>query len=291
MSEYLAVEKTATLSEALLGLRWKTIQLIYEFQKEGIVPSLKGSALRGMIGHTLKGNAPAIYDAIFAPKASDYHPFNRRYREIPPPYILSVPDRRRRVKKGTQLSVYLTLIGNAENHFPDLLTYIQDWGDRGLGKDNIPMTLCEMHMNQPKMPTIPTELFNVRIQFQTPLVIRLKDKTPIMPTFPILIHRIAERCAILSHFHANSDLVTCFDDVIERAKSSQLLDAKLTKQVWRRYSNRSEKSIPMVGWAGYILIGEADRTLLPLLWIGSCLHVGKGTTWGMGRYKITWEIV
>ena len=281
---------STNLSHSLLSLSWKTIQLTYEYQQDGVVPSLKASALRGMMGHELKEHAPDIYEAIFAPKAKDAHPYCRRYREIPPPYIISVPDRRRRVKKGGKLVAYLTLIGKAEDHFPGLLAQMEYLGGRGLGPSNIPMSLCGLHMKQLKMNPVPNDPFQVHIDYRTPLVIRNGEGGTTMPSFPLLVHRIAERCAVLAHFHGGSDLITAFEDWIELAKKSQMVDAKLFRHTWKRYSQRSGHHMAMTGWVGQMILKEVDKALIPLLWFGSCLHVGKGTTWGMGRYELRWEI-
>jgi hypothetical protein len=58
---------------------------------------------------------------------------------------------------------------------------------------------------------------------------------------------------------------------------------------WRddaRYSARQAKETPLGGVMGtWELKGELTP-LLPWLWLGQWLHLGKGTTMGMGQYSL-----
>ena len=39
----------------------------------------------------------------------------------------------------------------------------------------------------------------------------------------------------------------------------------------------------MKGWVGHVDYAGVPRELFPLLYVGAHLHLGKGTTWGMGK--------
>lgn len=55
----------------------------------------------------------------------------------------------------------------------------------------------------------------------------------------------------------------------------------------RRYSSRQERSIPMGGLEGRVRIaGDVLPDIWPWLWQGQWWHVGKGTTMGLGCYRI-----
>lgn len=56
-----------------------------------------------------------------------------------------------------------------------------------------------------------------------------------------------------------------------------------------RRSSRQNQKIQLFGLSGDIqLIASSEilERLLPLLWIGQYLHVGKSTTLGLGRYQL-----
>ncbi len=54
---------------------------------------------------------------------------------------------------------------------------------------------------------------------------------------------------------------------------------------WERYSNRQETRMKMGGFVGEVtLLGEL-APWLPLLKIGELTHVGKGATFGLGKYE------
>ncbi len=281
--------QVATLSQVLQKLRWRTIKLTYQVMEEGRLPRLKASGLRGMLGHVLMEKAPDLYESIFEVKNVLDHPMGRRYRDICSPYIISVPDLRRNFRKGNELDVYLTLIGQAENHFPRLLGLIQDWQGRGLGKEHIPLKLTAMNMMQPYAGIPVKEPFRLELQFRTPLVLKTEDHSMAAITLPLLVHRMAERMAILSHFHCGAELITDFEDYKELAAKAIWAEMDLRKVFWSRYSTRQEKSSQVGGWVGKLAFDEVDTRLLPLFHLAKHLHLGKCTTWGMGRlnYQLT----
>lgn len=278
----------ASLSGVLPKLHWRTIRLTYEVMKEGSLPRLKASGLRGMLGHILMEKAPDLYEAMFEVKNEENHPMGRRYKEVCSPYILSVPDLRKDFRKGGEIHVYLTLIGKAENHFPRLLGLIQNWQGMGLGKEHIPLQLKAMNMIPTHMGIAITEPYRLELYMRTPLVLKTEDHSMAAITLPLLIHRIAERMAMLAHFHCGAELVTDFEQYKQWAEKAIWVEMDLRKAFWSRYSTRQARSSRVGGWVGKLAFDEVDARLLPLLHLASHLHLGKGTTWGMGR--ISYEL-
>ena len=54
----------------------------------------------------------------------------------------------------------------------------------------------------------------------------------------------------------------------------------------RRYSARQEQELPQGGVLGRWVWTGAVAPLLPWLLLGQWLHVGKGATAGLGRYRV-----
>lgn len=277
------------LVEVMEKLNWRTICLTFQLTKAGKLPRIKSSGLRGMLGHILLEQAPDLYDAIFELINSDEHPMSRRYQRICSPYILSVPDQQTRFRKGDTFPVYITLIGKAESYFPRLLGLIQNWQGKGLGKENIPLQLSAMSMRQPS-PGITLQVpYRLELFLRTPLVLKSEEMGMAGITLPLLVHRMAERVATLAHFHCGADLVTDYSDYIEVAKNAIWSEMDIRKVFWPRYSSRQGQASRIGGWVGKLAFDEVDRRLLPLIHFISHLHMGKCTTWGMGRigYKLT----
>ncbi|HDZ02552.1 MAG TPA: CRISPR system precrRNA processing endoribonuclease RAMP protein Cas6 [Nitrospirae bacterium] len=54
---------------------------------------------------------------------------------------------------------------------------------------------------------------------------------------------------------------------------------------WERYSARQETKMKMGGFVGEITFEGDIEPFMPILKAGEVLHVGKGTGFGLGKYK------
>ena len=55
---------------------------------------------------------------------------------------------------------------------------------------------------------------------------------------------------------------------------------------WERYSNRQQTKMKLGGLIGEITYRGNFQKYLPLIRLGEHIHVGKATTFGLGKYKI-----
>ncbi len=56
---------------------------------------------------------------------------------------------------------------------------------------------------------------------------------------------------------------------------------------WTRYSSRQHTLMELGGLLGtFELSGPDLAPLWPLLWLGQWVHAGKGTTFGLGAYRL-----
>jgi hypothetical protein len=55
---------------------------------------------------------------------------------------------------------------------------------------------------------------------------------------------------------------------------------------WERYSSRQKTRMKMGGLMGEITYGGPVAAFEPFLRAGEILHVGKGTSFGLGKYEI-----
>ena len=56
---------------------------------------------------------------------------------------------------------------------------------------------------------------------------------------------------------------------------------------WTRYSSRQQERLQMGGLVGEAEIEGRDlEPFWPYLWLGQWTHAGKGTSMGLGRYRI-----
>jgi len=55
---------------------------------------------------------------------------------------------------------------------------------------------------------------------------------------------------------------------------------------WERYSNRQKTKMKLGGLIGRLVYSGPISSFRPLIDAGELLHVGKGTSFGLGKYVI-----
>lgn len=78
-----------------------------------------------------------------------------------------------------------------------------------------------------------------------------------------------------------------YRELIDAASTEvQEVEAELFWREWHRFSFRQKDSQIMGGVMGTITYEGNIKPFLPLLKLMEYLHVGKGTAFGLGRYKM-----
>jgi len=135
-------------------------------------------------------------------------------------------------------------------------------------------------------------LDSICIEFLTPTRL-LQDGTLLSaPTLSAFVRAIVFRLKAVSYFHGNGEWEPDYEAL---DKAQQGIEVKANDCEWRqleRYSSRQRKVVPLDGFVGRWSLGGAEglETLAPLFAAGEVLHVGKGTVFGLGWYRINPEI-
>jgi CRISPR/Cas system endoribonuclease Cas6 (RAMP superfamily) len=77
-----------------------------------------------------------------------------------------------------------------------------------------------------------------------------------------------------------------FKGLIESSKDIKVKKGNLSWYDWERYSNRQETKMKMGGFMGSITFEGDFEPFLLFLTLGEHIHVGKGTSFGLGKYQI-----
>ena len=104
--------------------------------------------------------------------------------------------------------------------------------------------------------------------------------------FHILIRNLLRRISLLSYFHCGEELAVDFKGLIERSLEVKVEKENLSWIDWERYSNRQETKMKMGGFVGDVVFEGDLEEFLPFVLLGECTHVGKGTSFGLGKYRI-----
>jgi hypothetical protein len=111
--------------------------------------------------------------------------------------------------------------------------------------------------------------------------------TPETFRFSDLFGPLLRRVSMLTYFHTDTPLETNFAGLMELARQVEPVEAKLAWKDWTRYSSRQKTAMQMGGLVGEIVVELAQGSpLWPYLWLGQWVHVGKGTSMGLGHYTI-----
>jgi CRISPR/Cas system endoribonuclease Cas6 (RAMP superfamily) len=77
-----------------------------------------------------------------------------------------------------------------------------------------------------------------------------------------------------------------FKELIERAENIKCADSDLRWYDWERYSARQDTRMKMGGFIGKVVFEGDIEEFMSLITLGEHVHVGKGTSFGLGKYKI-----
>lgn len=130
-------------------------------------------------------------------------------------------------------------------------------------------------------------LRTLKISFVTPTRILYNGHLTIDLEFHIFIRNLLRRLALLSYFHCNGDpLGWNFKGIIEKARDIRVREKRLRWFDWERYSGRQDARLKMGGFEGDIVFEGHIDPFMQIVKAGEIVHVGKGTAFGLGKYKI-----
>jgi hypothetical protein len=254
-----------------------------------------------------------IYCYIFETPPPSNTAIMRKYKTAPHPFVIEPPLERKSIyKPDEQLSFELTLIGRAIDYYPYFIYTFDELGKTGIGKGRGTFELHEVTTSgeiiytskNKKLATVqPVELslalpdsfdssqtsdnMTVKLTFIAPTRISFDGHLTIDIEFHMLIRTLIRRIALLSYFHCGGDPTQWdFKGIIEMAKQIKTKDSSLRWYDWERYSARQDARMKMGGFIGDITFEGDIEPFMPLIKAGEILHVGKGISFGLGKYKI-----
>ena len=291
------------------GLRLALYRLTLEALQPLHLNNFKGSALRGGFGHTFKrlaclqswpcdkycqaGNQCA-YGYIFETAPPEQSERLRSMDNIPRPFVLRAPaDPRTTIPPGEQLAFELILIGRGIEYRQDFERVFQRLGQEGFGKSRGRYQLLAMKQVAEArgdqiaaiVATLPPG--RITLDLLTPTRLTQAEK-PVRqgPPFAVLVRTLLSRLSSLTYFHCGAKLELDFRGLIDQAEAVSIVEARTSWFERFRRSSRQQQDIPISGLVGQVTYAGALKPYLPLLALGEFIHLGKGTVFGNGQYRI-----
>lgn len=251
-----------------------------------------GPTLRGAFGHVLKdaatrgGAAATAYELLFEGKAPTGRRIMRNYPSIPQPFVFEVAPPGDWWGSRTDLQFSMRLFGEACEHIDRICAAFKEVGIRGLGprRTQFNLTACETASpSWHKDKAIPSR---IRWSFETPLSMRIKGRDVVRPTGLNLLLAGRRRWFIMNEFYgSHADEL----DQGERVSGEDFHVESASLRPWaiERFSGRQQRSVPLRGVGGEMIINGPWAATGGWLHEIEHTHLGKHCSFGLGRVK--WE--
>lgn len=238
-----------------------------------------------------------------------------KYDAVPRPFVIEPPKENKRIyQKKEQIKFNLVLIGRAIDYLPYFVLVFDELGRKGLGRRQGQFCLKEVRKGDElvysdktkKLKFIEPDSFDisenfdfdnnnikeayVALEFITPTRIKYQRDLVVKLDFHILIRNILRRLCLLNYFHETMrEPAWDHKRIIEKAKEVRIEENSLRWLDWERYSGRQKITMKLGGLIGKIIYQGKIEPFYPLLNAGEIFHVGKGTVFGLGEFKILGE--
>lgn len=275
-----------------------------------------GSAWRGGFGRALKKtvcvtqepvcNRCHLYRHCAFPYIFDTPPpattdRMRRYNAVPHPFALRVGD-----QQDELLLLHIVLIGAGNMYLQQIVEALRLAGSKGVSDAQWSLLQVEQEVGgvgawhaiysggrlrarppwYPEPPTIPDA---VQVVIDKPLRLRREQHyvTPERFVFRDLFSNLLRRVAMLQYFHADRSLVANMAELVRASGAVSLHQTQLRWEESTRYSSRQKTTMKMGGLVGdFRLCGDDIAPFWPYLWLGQWVQAGKGTSMGLGVYRL-----
>lgn len=240
---------------------------------------------------------------------NEFRPATAAHR--PHPYVLVPPDDNKRVyNAGDPFSFEIILFGPADQYLPHIVFAVQEMGKAGLGKasrqgdgrfrlDTVHHADEIIYDGVSLKTDIPPTVFSIKtspplgavekivLKCETPLRLKYDNNLSEELPFHLIIRAALRRVATLENAYGDGEPTLDYKGLAKRACDVCIASSSCHWVDIERYSNRQKTAMMMGGVQGSITFaGENLNEFLPLLRYCEFTHIGKQTSFGLGRISI-----
>jgi CRISPR-associated endoribonuclease Cas6 len=252
-----------------------------------------------------------IYSYVFETPPPSGTKMMTKYTAAPHPFIIEPPiEKRRGYSTADEIIFDLILIGKAIDYLPYFIYAFDELGNIGIGKGKAKYKLKNvkcgddtvydsgaktikafspdiLSISLSKTDEQHSDIQALTLDFMTPVRMLFNNQLVVDMEFHILIRQLLRRLSLLYYFHCGGDPSTWdFKGIIEASKEIKVKSSNLKWYDWERYSARQDTRMKMGGLVGDITFEGDIEPFMPLIKAGEVLHLGKGTSFGLGKYNI-----
>lgn len=257
-----------------------------------------------------------VYSLVFeTPPAEPGEEGKRRIVSPPHPYVIEPTNSTRtHYKKGEPFDFVLILFGRANDYMPYFIYAIEQMGSIGIGQKiegkragfelkqvttegGRPVySHCDKKISQGEFSrklilkdfTVSSDdlITGMEITLETPLRLKFQNRLEADLPFHILVRAMLRRISSLLDYHGDGEPSLDYRGLVKRSKDVEITNSSLEWSDWKRYSNRQDRSMLMGGITGKVSYSGDLAGFVPLVRFCERSHIGKQTTFGLGKIKI-----
>lgn len=296
-------------------LKILTLKFITRCKRDSKIHQHMGNTLRGALGNKLKQLYDEklvdknIYDYIFKNQTENVYASPFVYGKTNP-FILDCEYRKNEtIKSGEKLVFNITLLGNAFNYGIYIIEAVKLMMIENIS-DNIDCFELESVDDYFTKKTFYTHniyidkiepwfwsdtknikdnISKIKISFLEPVVLKSNGKLLSNLSFDDFFQAIIRRLILIFSAYEENEFVFDTDSFIIDSKKIITKQSILKFYNYNNYSRTVDGNYPRKGLLGFVEYEGNLNKFLPYVNIGSLIHIGKGTTIGMGKYF--WDII
>jgi hypothetical protein len=311
------------MRNVLEKLAFQVFEFVLVPEEKIVFPNFKGNVFRGALGKALRRLTCAsglddckdcllsnncIYSRIF----ESFNPgVNQsilgKVEKAPHPFIVDVGEKNQlEYSRNQEIRFCLTLIGEAMKYISYFILAFIDIGKYGIGRTRGCFKIKEVRAGGQEIynahkkritldfDSIPGSRFisekwnkgSLNISLETPLRLKYNHRFQKHITFQMIVSNLLRRVYLLANHYCCGPASVDMKELIEMSKKVVPVNSEIYWQEQKRYSYRQNRGISMAGVSGTLEFKGDFSPFIGFLRIGEYLHLGKGTSFGLGKIKI-----
>ena len=307
-------------------LKIGVFSLTIQFTEKAQLPPFKGSTLRGGFGTAFKKTVCAergrscddcilrgkcIYSVVFESPVDKNNKLLKGMTFAPHPFIIEPPITEKEFfSPEDELEFKIILFGKYIDNLVYFVHSFMKLGRLGLGKGRADFKVLSVkdYISNRELffsdtstlsgdfaslqtadilnSNTPHNINNIIINFETPARIKYEGHYIDNLPFNVFWKNISRRVRTLSSLYCNDLMNIEWNQLLKLSENIQTKDSSLTWKDWRRYSHRQKSKMNFGGLVGTVTYSGPLDLFFPFIKLGQFLHIGKNTSFGLGKYNI-----
>jgi len=251
-----------------------------------------------------------LYTQVFETSLAVDPPAGMRGSAVPHPFVIEPPlTGNTDFEAGSQLDCNLLLFGEVNRSLPYFMYAFDRMGKIGIGKkingkraafslqrvysgkqviyDNAEQSLKMDDAFHPLKLAAPADStdtdIRLKVTLETPLRLKFANRIQAELPFHLLIRAALRRVSTLFACYGDGEPALDYQGLVRESEKIRIADSNLKWFDWQRFSNRQNQAMLMGGMIGSDTYEGNLGAYLPLLDFCSRVHIGKQTSFGLGK--------